>query len=80
MLRLACHRRGSLGRRRDLHEPAVGPLSVLKEAPMTFIYRGILLFMLVFVLRSLFREKSFLKQLADTLVVIPMVLRILMIK
>ncbi len=47
---------------------------------MTFIYRGILLFMLVFVLRSLFREKSFLKQLADTLVVIPMVLRILMIK
>jgi ABC-type molybdate transport system permease subunit len=47
---------------------------------MTLIYRAILLFMLVFVLRSMFRERSFWKQLADMLVVIPMVLRILMIK
>lgn len=47
---------------------------------MTLPYRGILLFMTTFVLYSMFRERSFWKQLADMLVLIPMVLRILMIK
>lgn len=47
---------------------------------MTFIYRGIALFVLVFVLRCMFREKDFWKQVTATMVIIPLVLRILLIK
>ncbi|MCF7936449.1 MAG: hypothetical protein K9L28_08915 [Synergistales bacterium] len=47
---------------------------------MTLIYRGIVLLILVLVLRCLFREKSFWKQVTAVLVVIPLVLRLLMIK
>lgn len=47
---------------------------------MTLIYRGIALFILVFVLKCMFREKDFWKQVTATMVVIPLVLRILLIK
>ncbi|NLL36456.1 MAG: hypothetical protein GX256_02905 [Fretibacterium sp.] len=47
---------------------------------LTLIYRGILVFMALFVLRCLFRERSFWKQVTAAMVLIPMVLRILMIK
>lgn len=47
---------------------------------LTVVYRGILVFMAVFVIRCLFRERSFLKQVTAAMVLIPMVLRILMIK
>lgn len=47
---------------------------------MTLFYRGILAFMMIFVLRSMFCERSFWRQFADALVLIPMILRILMIK
>ena len=47
---------------------------------MTLFYRGILVFMMFFVLRCMFRERSFWKQFADAMVLIPMILRILMIK
>ncbi len=47
---------------------------------MTLIYRGILLFIMVFVLRCMFRERSFWKQVTAAMVLIPMVLRLLMIK
>lgn len=47
---------------------------------LTLVYRGILAFMACFVLRCLFREKSFWNQVTAAMVLIPMVLRILMIK
>ncbi len=47
---------------------------------MTLIYRGILLFIMIFVLRCMFRERSFWKQVTAAMVLIPMVLRLLMIK
>ncbi|MDY3869143.1 MAG: hypothetical protein SOZ52_07205 [Pyramidobacter sp.] len=47
---------------------------------MTLIYRGILLFVMIFVLRCMFTERSFWKQVTGAMVLIPMVLRLLMIK
>ncbi|MBR1895470.1 MAG: hypothetical protein IJ822_01670 [Pyramidobacter sp.] len=47
---------------------------------MTLIYRGIVLFVMLFVLRCMFKEKSFWKQATGALVLIPLVLRLLMIK
>lgn len=47
---------------------------------MTLVYRGIVLFMLLVVLRCMFREKNFWKQVTATMVVIPLILRILMVK
>ncbi len=47
---------------------------------MTLVYRAIALFILVFVLRCMFREKDFWKQVTATMVIIPLVLRILLIK
>ena len=47
---------------------------------MTLFYRGILALMTILVLRSMFRQRSFWRQFADALVLIPMILRILMIK
>ncbi|HQO82685.1 MAG TPA: hypothetical protein PLS21_01690 [Synergistales bacterium] len=47
---------------------------------MTIIYRAIALFILVFVFRCMFREKDFWKQVTATMVVIPLILRILLIK
>jgi hypothetical protein len=47
---------------------------------MTFVYRGIALFILALVLRCMFREKDFWKQVTATMVIVPLVLRILLIK
>ena len=47
---------------------------------LTLIYRGILVFMAVFIVICMFREKSFWKQAGAAMVLIPMILRILMIK
>ncbi|MBQ4489660.1 MAG: hypothetical protein II965_00255 [Pyramidobacter sp.] len=47
---------------------------------MTLIYRGIVLFVMLFVLRCMFKEKSFWKQVTSAMVLIPLVLRLLMIK
>ncbi len=47
---------------------------------MTLIYRAILAVMMFFVLRSMFKETSLFKQIAAAMVLIPMALRILMIK
>lgn len=47
---------------------------------MTLIYRLILLALLLLVLKCMFRERSFWKQVGAAMVVIPAVLRLLMIK
>ena len=47
---------------------------------MTLIYRGIVHFVMLFVLRCMFKEKSFWKQVTGAMVLIPLVLRLLMIK
>ena len=47
---------------------------------MTFIYRGIVGLILLLVLRCLFREKDFWKQITGALVLIPLVLRVLLVK
>ena len=47
---------------------------------MTLIYRGIVLFVMLFVPRCMFKEKSFWKQVTGAMVLIPLVLRLLMIK
>jgi len=47
---------------------------------MTLVYRGIVFFVLVLVLRCLFMEKDFWKQVTAAIVIIPLVLRVLMLK
>lgn len=47
---------------------------------MTLIYRGIALFVVAFVLRCMFKERSFWKQVTAAMVLIPLILRILLIK
>ncbi len=47
---------------------------------MTLIYRFILLLVLILVLKCMFRERSFWKQVTAAMVVIPVILRLLMLK
>jgi hypothetical protein len=47
---------------------------------MTLIYRGIVGLILLLVLRCLFEEKNFWKQATAALVLIPLALRLLMLK
>ncbi|GHS99019.1 hypothetical protein AGMMS50276_21890 [Synergistales bacterium] len=47
---------------------------------MTLIYRGILALVIFLVVRCCFREKDFWKQTTAAVVVIPMLLRLFMIK
>ena len=47
---------------------------------MTLIYRAILLLVMVFVVRCMLRERSFWKQFTAAMVLIPMVLRLIMLK
>lgn len=47
---------------------------------MTLIYRLILLLVLLLVIKCMFRERSFWKQVTAAMVVIPAVLRLLMLK
>ena len=66
----------------DSYQPKYRGLSVLGEVieVLTLIYRGILVFMALFIMICMFREKSFWKQAGAVMVLIPMILRILMIK
>lgn len=47
---------------------------------MLYIYLGIVLFLLVFILWNMFKEKDILLQIDAALVVVPLVLRLLLIK
>ena len=47
---------------------------------MTLVYRAIVLFVLLRVISCQFREKDFWKQATAALVVVPLVLRLLLIK
>ena len=47
---------------------------------MTWIYRGIVLFVMAFVVRCMFRERSFWKQATGAMVLVPLLLRLLLIK
>ena len=47
---------------------------------MTLVYRGILAIVLFLTIRCCFREKEFWKQATAALVVIPLLLRLFMIK
>ncbi len=47
---------------------------------MTLLYRAIVLFVLLLVISCQFKEKDFWKQATAALVVVPLVLRLLLIK
>jgi hypothetical protein len=47
---------------------------------MIYIYLGIVLLLLLFIVRGMFKEKDVLRQLDAALVVVPLVLRLLLIK
>lgn len=47
---------------------------------MLYIYLGIVLFLLVFIVWNMVKEKNILLQLDAALVVVPLVLRLLLIK
>ena len=47
---------------------------------LTWIYWAITAFMIILVLRSLYREKSLREQIVAAMVLIPLLLRVLMIK
>ena len=47
---------------------------------MLYIYLGIVMFLLVFILWNMFKEKDILLQIDAALVVVPLVLRLLLIK
>lgn len=47
---------------------------------MTLVYRAIVLFVLLLVVSCQFREKDFWKQATAALVIIPLVLRLFLIK
>ena len=47
---------------------------------MTLAYRGVARLVALLVLRCMFREKDFWKQVTGALVLVPLVLRILMVK
>jgi len=47
---------------------------------MTLIYRCIVVFVLTFVVRCMFREKDFWKQVTAAMVILPLILRVLLIK
>ena len=47
---------------------------------LTWIYWAITAFMIVLVLRSLYREKSLREQIVAAMVLVPLLLRVLMIK
>ena len=47
---------------------------------MTLVYRAIVIFVLLLVISCQFREKDFWKQATAALVVVPLILRLLLIK
>ena len=47
---------------------------------LLYVYLGIVLFLLVFIVRNMFYEKDVLLQLDAALVIVPLLLRLLLIK
>ena len=47
---------------------------------MLFVYLGIVLFLMVFIIWNMFQEKDILLQIDAALVIVPLVLRLLLIK
>lgn len=47
---------------------------------LLYIYLGLILFLLVFIIKNMFQEKDLLKQIDAALVIIPLVLRLFLIK
>jgi len=47
---------------------------------LTWVYWAITAFMIILVLRSLYREKSLREQIVAAMVLVPLLLRVLMIK
>ncbi len=47
---------------------------------LLYVYLGLVLFLLVFVIKNMVREKNLMLQIDATLVVVPLVLRLLLIK
>ena len=47
---------------------------------LLYVYLGLVLFLLVFVIKSMVREKNLMLQIDAALVVVPLVLRLLLIK
>ena len=47
---------------------------------LLYVYLGLVLFLLVFVIKTMVREKNLMLQIDAALVVVPLVLRLLLIK
>ena len=47
---------------------------------LIYVYLGLVLFLLVFVIKNMVREKNLMLQIDAALVVVPLVLRLLLIK
>ena len=47
---------------------------------LLYVYMGLVLFLLVFVIKNMVREKNLMLQIDAALVVVPLVLRLLLIK
>ena len=47
---------------------------------LLYVYLGLVLFVLVFVIKNMVREKNLMLQIDAALVVVPLVLRLLLIK
>ena len=47
---------------------------------LLYVYLGLVLFLLVFVIKNMVREKNMMLQIDAALVVVPLVLRLLLIK
>ena len=47
---------------------------------LLYVYLGLVLFLLVFVIKNMVREKNLMLQIGAALVVVPLVLRLLLIK
>ena len=47
---------------------------------LLYVYFGLVLFLLVFVIKNMVREKNLMLQIDAALVVVPLVLRLLLIK
>ena len=47
---------------------------------LLYVYLGLVLFLLVFVIKNMVREKNVMLQIDAALVVVPLVLRLLLIK
>ena len=47
---------------------------------LLFIYLGLVLFLLAFIVKNMFQEKDLLLQIDAALVIVPLVLRLLLVK